>query len=54
MSQNPTIVNSPCWQAVYGTQDDGTAAKDWSRMVRNRKAQAYIERRRKEIEAAVT
>lgn len=52
-SQEAKGSGTKAWQEVYGTKDANTAAKNWSRMVKNGKAQEYLERRRQEIEVAV-
>lgn len=40
-----------CWQTVYGTKSANTAAVNWTRMLRNAQAVAYLEQREREIDA---
>lgn len=40
-----------CWQKIYGTKSEDTAATNWWRMLRKAEAQVYLESRQKEIEA---
>lgn len=42
-----------CWQKVYGTKSEETAATNWWRMLRNAEAQGYLEQRQQEIRDAV-